>query len=119
LAFGPALSWDARSRGPVGRLYRKLLRRLLRPYTLRQRELETLLANGLEDLEASRDRLDTAVRQLEERLRELERDVDEADPERARVLPADRLGRHRGRADGEVHLTRVAARDQRDRVAVR
>jgi len=73
LAFGPALSWDARSRGPVGRLYRKLLRRLLRPYTLRQRELETLLANGLEDLEASRDRLDTAVRQLEERLRELER----------------------------------------------
>jgi len=70
LAFGPALSWDARSRGPLGRLYRKVLRRLLRPYTLRQRELETLLVHGLEDLEKSRDRLDAAVRQLEERLRE-------------------------------------------------
>src|SRR4029079_9677735 len=37
LAFGPALSWDARSRGPVGRLYRKILRRVVARYTARAR----------------------------------------------------------------------------------
>ena len=73
LAFGPSLAWDAHSRGPAGRWYRTLLRRLLRPYTMRQRELETQLVHGLEDLERSRDALTDAVRQLEERLRELER----------------------------------------------
>jgi glycosyltransferase involved in cell wall biosynthesis len=73
LAFGPSLAWDARSRGPVGRWYRALLRRLLRPYTMRQRELETQLVHGLEDLERSRDRLDASVRRVEERLRELDR----------------------------------------------
>ena len=73
LAFGPSLSWDSSGRGFVGRAYRKLLRRLLRPYTMRQRELETQLVHGLEDLERSRDRLDATVRKLEERLRELER----------------------------------------------
>ena len=60
-------------RGPAGRWYRTLLRRLLRPYTMRQRELETQLVHGLEDLERSRDALTDAVRQLEERLRELDR----------------------------------------------
>jgi glycosyltransferase involved in cell wall biosynthesis len=73
LAFGPSLAWDAHSRGPVGRWYRALLRRLLRPYTMRQRELETQLVHGLEDLERSRDRLDASVRRVEERLRELDR----------------------------------------------
>jgi hypothetical protein len=73
LAFGPSLSWDARSRGFLGGLYRKLLRRLLRPYTMRQRELETQLVHGLEDLERSRDALTERVRQVEERLRELDR----------------------------------------------
>jgi glycosyltransferase involved in cell wall biosynthesis len=73
LAFGPSLSWDARSRGFVGGLYRKLLRRLLRPYTMRQRELETQLVHGIEDLERSRDALTERLRQLEERLRELQR----------------------------------------------
>jgi hypothetical protein len=73
LAFGPSLSWDARSRGFIGGLYRKLLRRLLRPYTMRQRELETQLVHGLEDLERSRDALTEQVRRLEERLRELQR----------------------------------------------
>jgi len=73
LAFGPSLAWDARSRGFVGDLYRKLLRRLLRPYTIRQRELETQLVHGLEDLERSRDALAEQVHELEERLRELER----------------------------------------------
>jgi glycosyltransferase involved in cell wall biosynthesis len=73
LAFGPSLPWDARSRGFFGRAYRKLLQRLLRPYTMRQRELETQLVHGLEDLERSRDRLDAAVRQLEEQVRALRR----------------------------------------------
>ncbi len=52
LAFGPSLAWDAHSRGPAGRWYRMLLRRLLRPYTMRQRELETQLVHGIEDLSA-------------------------------------------------------------------
>jgi glycosyltransferase involved in cell wall biosynthesis len=73
LAFGPSLAWDAHSRGFAGRWYRKLLRRLLRPYTMRQRELETQLVHGIEDLERSRDRLDASMRRVEERLRELER----------------------------------------------
>ena len=72
LAYGPSLSWDARSRGFVGGLYRRVLRRLLRPYTIRQRELETQLVAGIEDLERSRDRLDASVRSLEQRLRELD-----------------------------------------------
>jgi hypothetical protein len=72
LAFGPSLAWDARSRGFIGRSYRRVLQRLLRPYTMRQRELETQLVHGLEDLERSRDRLDSTVRELQERLRELE-----------------------------------------------
>jgi glycosyltransferase involved in cell wall biosynthesis len=73
LAFGPSLAWDASSRGFVGRWYRALLRRLLRPYTMRQRELETQLVHGIEDLERARDGLNESVRKLEERLRELER----------------------------------------------
>jgi hypothetical protein len=73
LAFGPSLGWDASSRGFVGRWYRALLRRLLRPYTMRQRELETQLVHGIEDLERARDGLYESVRKLEERLRELER----------------------------------------------
>jgi glycosyltransferase involved in cell wall biosynthesis len=76
LAFGPNLAWDAHSRGPVGRWYRALLRRVLRPYTMRQRELETQLVHGVEDLERSRDALTEAVRQLEEKVRGLERQRD-------------------------------------------
>jgi glycosyltransferase involved in cell wall biosynthesis len=72
LAFGPSLSWDARSRGFLGPAYRKLLRRLLRPYTMRQQELETQLVHGLEDLERSRDALADQLQRLEERLRQLE-----------------------------------------------
>jgi glycosyltransferase involved in cell wall biosynthesis len=73
LAYGPSLAWDARSKGFIGGLYRRLLQRLLRPYTMRQRELETQLVAGIEDLERSRDRLDASVRRVEEHLRELER----------------------------------------------
>lgn len=63
-------------RGFAGRWYRTLLRRLLRPYTMRQRELETQLVHGLEDLERSRDALTDAVRQLEEKVRRLENQRD-------------------------------------------
>ena len=72
LAFGPSLAWDAHSRGFVGSWYRKLLQRLLRPYTMRQRELETQLVHGLEDLERARDGLYDSIRQLEEKLRQLD-----------------------------------------------
>jgi glycosyltransferase involved in cell wall biosynthesis/SAM-dependent methyltransferase len=86
LTEGPSVSWDAPSRsGPVGRLYRKLLLRLLRPYLIRQRELETLLSVGIEDLERSRDRLEDSVRKLQEetsrRTGETERRLDELDAE--------------------------------------
>jgi glycosyltransferase involved in cell wall biosynthesis len=73
LAYGPSLAWDAQSKGFVGGLYRRLLQRLLRPYTIRQRELETQLVAGIEDLERSRDGLDASMRRVEEHLRELER----------------------------------------------
>ena len=73
LAGGPSLSWDARSRsGAVGRVYRKLLLRLLRPYLVRQRELETLLATGVEELERARDRLEHATEGLAESLEDLQ-----------------------------------------------
>src|SRR3954463_11416251 len=84
LAGGPSLSWDApsRSRG-AGRLARRALLRVLRPYVTRQRELETLgvirrrgevdtlVVMGLEELERSRDRLEDAVGQLRSRTAEL------------------------------------------------
>ena len=77
LASGPSVSWDAPSRsGLIGRVYRRALVRLLRPYVVRQRELETLLVGGIEELERSRDRLEESVRTLQarygERLKTLE-----------------------------------------------
>jgi glycosyltransferase involved in cell wall biosynthesis/SAM-dependent methyltransferase len=72
LAYGPTLAWDARSRsGLAGRAWRKLLQRLMRPYTIRQRELESLLVAGVEDLERSRDRLDSTLRAVAENLHQL------------------------------------------------
>lgn len=63
---GPSVSWDAPSRsGVLGRAYRRVLLRLLRPYLIRQRELETLLTAGVEELERSRDRLEEGVRELQ------------------------------------------------------
>ena len=77
LAEGPSLSWDASSRsGLVGRLYRRLLLRLLRPYLVRQRELETLLSVGIEDLERSRERLEDGMRKLQSSLGETDRRFD-------------------------------------------
>ena len=47
LRDGPTVRWDAPSRtGRVGLLWRRVLLRLLRPYLIRQRELETLLVSG-------------------------------------------------------------------------
>jgi glycosyltransferase involved in cell wall biosynthesis len=80
LAEGPSLSWDVRSwAGPFGRLWRRLLMRALRPYTVRQRELENLLVNGLDELERSRDRLEDTTRELKELVAELAQRVDELD----------------------------------------
>src|SRR5207248_350746 len=63
LRDGPTVRWDAPSRaGGIGRLWRRIMLRLLRPYLIRQRELETLLVSGLDELERSRDRLEDAVR---------------------------------------------------------
>ena len=65
LSEGPSTSWDAPSRtGWIGASYRRALRRLLRPYLIRQRELETLLATGLEHVERSLE----SVREVQKRL---------------------------------------------------
>jgi glycosyltransferase involved in cell wall biosynthesis/2-polyprenyl-3-methyl-5-hydroxy-6-metoxy-1,4-benzoquinol methylase len=69
LTHGPTLSWSAPSRsGVIGRSWRKVMLRLLRPYLVRQRELETLLVSGLDELERSRDRLEDATRHVQELL---------------------------------------------------
>ena len=63
LRDGPTVRWDTPSRsGRLGLLYRRVLLRLLRPYLIRQRELETLLASGVDELERSRDRLEEMMR---------------------------------------------------------
>jgi glycosyltransferase involved in cell wall biosynthesis len=70
LARGPSTSWLQPSRmGRIGLLYRRLLLRLLRPYTARQRELEHTVVDGLRELE-----LEAA--DLRRRLDELERQRD-------------------------------------------
>jgi glycosyltransferase involved in cell wall biosynthesis/SAM-dependent methyltransferase len=74
LAEGPSLSWDIDSwAGPFGRLWRRILMRALRPYTVRQRELETLLVNGIDELERARDRLEESTRALQELVADLDR----------------------------------------------
>jgi glycosyltransferase involved in cell wall biosynthesis/SAM-dependent methyltransferase len=69
LAEGPSVSWDAPSRlGRPGVLWRRILLRLLRPYLVRQRELENILVDGLNEVELSRDRLEDAVRTVQGQL---------------------------------------------------
>lgn len=54
----PATTWDAPSRfGPIGRFFRRALWRVLRPYDVRRRELETFLIRAIED---TRSRAGTA-----------------------------------------------------------
>jgi len=82
LAEGPSIAWDAPSRaGRVGILWRRILLRLLRPYLVRQRELENILVDGLREVEQSRDRLEDALRTLqglfERRVGQLDSGLDE------------------------------------------
>ena len=60
-----------------------MLLRLLRPYLIRQRELETLLVSALDELERSRDRLEDAVRVVQARYGER---IDDLDARIARLL---------------------------------
>ena len=84
LRDGPTVRWDAPSRsGRVGLLWRRVLLRLLRPYLIRQRELETLVVSGLEELERSRDRLEDAVRVVQAHYGER---MDDLDARLARLL---------------------------------
>lgn len=70
LLRGPRTSWEAPTRlGKIGLLYRRLLMRLLRPYTARQREWEHAVIDGLVELE----RLNVELRR---RLEDLERQRD-------------------------------------------
>jgi glycosyltransferase involved in cell wall biosynthesis/SAM-dependent methyltransferase len=88
LAHGPSLSWDAPSRsGAAGRIWRRVLMRLLRPYTVRQRELETWLVSGIDELERSRDRLEHAVRDLQSLTSELHAQPYTAEPEHGGASP--------------------------------
>jgi SAM-dependent methyltransferase len=73
LAEGPSVAWDAPSRaGRIGILWRRILLRLLRPYLVRQRELENILVDGLREVEQSRDRLEDALRTVQGLLEQLE-----------------------------------------------
>ncbi len=66
LATGPRMDWSVPSRhGRLGLLYRRLLLRLLRPYTMRQRELEHTLVDGLRELELRSEELRRRVEELE------------------------------------------------------
>jgi SAM-dependent methyltransferase len=52
VSAGPSIKWSApSSHGVVGRLWRKVLVRAIRPYTIRQREFESSVANALVELE--------------------------------------------------------------------
>lgn len=66
LARGPRTAWSQPSRlGRIGLLYRRVLLRLLRPYTARQREFEHALVDGLRELELENEQLRKRVAELE------------------------------------------------------
>ena len=66
LARGPRTSWSDPSRlGRLGLAYRRLLLRLLRPYTARQREFEHTIVDALRELELELEQLRTRVAELE------------------------------------------------------
>ena len=66
LARGPRASWSQPSRlGRLGLAYRRLLLRLLRPYTARQREFEHTVVDALRELELENDELRRRLAELE------------------------------------------------------
>lgn len=66
LTHGPRASWSQRSRlGPLGLGYRRLLLRLIRPYTARQREFEDTVIDGLRELELETEELRRRIAELE------------------------------------------------------
>lgn len=66
LTHGPRASWSERSRlGGLGLAYRRLLLRLIRPYTARQREFEDTVVDGLRELELENEELRRRVAELE------------------------------------------------------
>ena len=93
LASGPETRWEAPSRfGGIGRAYRRLLLRLLRPYTVRQREFELAVAAGLEQAEAAARQTRDRLRRADEALRRVETLEAEVRSQR------DQLERLRGRS---------------------
>lgn len=75
LQAGPMTGWQAPSRfGPIGRAYRSLLQRLLRPYLVRQREFERAVAAGLEQAEAIARHQRDEIARLQQTVAALERD---------------------------------------------
>jgi len=67
LAVGPSLSWTAPSGrfGRVGVLARRALLRILRPYLVRQRELESLVVEQLREQTRAIDDLNRRIEELE------------------------------------------------------
>jgi glycosyltransferase involved in cell wall biosynthesis/SAM-dependent methyltransferase len=65
---GPTLPWDAPSRlGPLGKLLRRLTRRLLRPYTIRHQEFDAAVAHALVAQQRTLDELAQATAALDAR----------------------------------------------------
>jgi hypothetical protein len=78
LVGGPSLGWEQPTRrfGRLGVFWRRLLLRLLRPYLVRQREWETHVTGGLQDLEIAVRFARDQIEQLERRLAEFEQKRD-------------------------------------------
>jgi glycosyltransferase involved in cell wall biosynthesis len=75
LQAGPTTGWQTPSRfGALGRFYRALLQRLLRPYLVRQREFERAVAAGLEQAELVARHNRDEIARLQQAVAALERD---------------------------------------------
>jgi len=104
LAHGPSVSWDAPSRaGWIGRVWRRVLLRLIRPYLIRQRELETLVVSGLDELERSRDRLEDSTRQLQGLVAELDRRLDPLEGMRTELHSLPYVAESKGGSQGSTY----------------
>jgi glycosyltransferase involved in cell wall biosynthesis/SAM-dependent methyltransferase len=106
LAEGPSLSWDIESwAGPLGRLWRRVLMRALRPYTVRQRELEALLVNGIDELERSRERLEDSTRQLQELAEQLDSRTAKLEGMRSELYARPYVAEDHGRVEGSAYAS--------------